>query len=298
MKNAIVTGGAGFIGSNLVKILLDDGYNVTVLDVENFNDSNLIDIIDKIDVYEYNGDLDKLLIYFNNKTVDVIFHLASCIVGFHTINDVDRMLDSNIKLGVHMLELMKKNNIKYFINTGTFSQHFTSTDEYIPTNLYAATKQAFIDMMKYYSDVEKMKCLTLKLFDNYSEKDIRIKLINLIAQNCGTDIETNLTLGEQDMNLTHAEDVCRAFVCAHEYLINSSETYEEFYVYSPVTLSVKDTVKLYEEVNGCQINVNWGGKDYRPMEIMKLKRAYKTLPNWHPRISLENGFKKLGDSLK
>lgn len=298
MKNAVVTGGAGFIGSNLVKMLVENDFNVTVIDVVNFNQTNLETVIDKIDVYEYDGSLNNLLTFFENKQVDVIFHLASYIVGFHKNEDVDVMLDSNIKFGVHLLELMLKNDIKYFINTGTFSQHFSSTEEYIPTNLYAATKQSLTDMIKYYTEVETIQSITLKLFDNYSEEDIRIKLMNLIANNCGKDIETNLTPGEQEMNLTHVEDVCSAFMCAYEYILKSSNSYEEFYVYSPVTLTVKETVGLYEKVNGCTLNVNWGGKDYRHMEIMKLGRDYKVLPNWCPKVTLEDGFKRLGEKEK
>lgn len=69
-----------------------------------------------------------------------------------------------------MLEACKKAETKWFLNTGTIWQNYNvsdKSDEYNPVDLYAASKQAFITMAKYYTETSKLRFCTLKLCDTY-----------------------------------------------------------------------------------------------------------------------------------
>src|SRR5690554_394932 len=180
-KKAIITGATGFVGSNLCRKLLDGGWEVSIISRSTSNYQNIEDIKDKIHVFENNGSIFDLMDFFKKRKAKVVFHLASFFVEEHMVEDMDTLVDSNIRFGLHVLEAMKESNTKLIINTGSSWQHYHS-DEYNPANLYAATKEAFEDLMKYYVEAENVRAITLKLFDTYGENDRRPKLINLLHQ--------------------------------------------------------------------------------------------------------------------
>ena len=81
------------------------------------------------------------------------------IVHFHWIprlTDIKEMINSNIMFGTQILEAMVLHSVPYFVNTGTYWQHFDGKS-YNPNSLYAATKQSFQDILK-------LACLVLYYF--------------------------------------------------------------------------------------------------------------------------------------
>lgn len=294
MKKAIVTGATGFVGSNLCKFLIKNDWEVSVIARPSSDYSNISSVLNEIDVFEYDGKIERLIDYFNEKNVDVVFHLASLFIAEHESNQIDALVDSNVKFGLHILEAMKESKTKLLINTGTSWQHYHS-DEYNPVDLYAATKQAFESLIKYYVEAEDIRVITLKLFDTYGESDTRPKLINLLHKFADENKELNMSPGGQVLDLVHIDDVAKAYVKAYEHLNSSiSIKYDEFGVASGREIKLKDLISIFEEVTNKKINVNWGGREYRKREVMKLWSGYKTLPDWECHIKLEDGLKRYG----
>lgn len=295
VRKAIVTGGTGFIGSNLCKHLIENAWEVSVLVRSSSNLCNINNIINKIEILEYDGNINQLIHYFKEAKADVVFHLAAFSNVEHNPDEIDRLLESNIKFGLHILEAMKESQTKLLINTGTYWQHYHS-DEYNPVNLYAATKQAFESLIKYYIEAENISAITLKLFDTYGESDTRHKLINLLHKFADENKELNMSPGEQVLDLVHVEDVVSAYLKAYDYLIdNESIKFEDFAVATGRKVKLKELIKVFEKVSSKKINVIWGGRDYRKREVMNPLDGYTVLPNWEPRISLEEGLKRLAD---
>lgn len=293
MKKAIVTGATGFVGSNLCKFLIKNDWEVSVITRPSSDYSNISSVINEIDVFEYDGQIERLINYFNEKNVDVVFHLASLFIAEHESNQIDGLVDSNIKFGLHILEAMKESKTKLLINTGTSWQHY-HTNEYNPVDLYAATKQAFENLIKYYVEAEHIRVITLKLFDTYGESDTRPKLINLLHKFADENKELNMSPGEQVLDLVHIDDVVKAYLKAYEHLNSSiSIKYDEFGVASGREVKLKDLISIFEEVTNKKINVNWGGREYRKREVMRLWNGYKILPNWECHIKLEDGIKNM-----
>ena len=190
MNNYIITGATGFIGSNLVRVLLKNNSKITIITRKNSDYSKILDIKDKLNIYEYNGDIIELVNLFNLINPDLVIHLASSFILNHRLDEIDKLIDSNIRFGTQILEAMKLSNCKKIINTSSYYQHYNN-EIYNPVNLYAATKQAFEDIIYYYSSSEyNIKSITLELFDTYGENDSRPKILNLLLcslfDNCVT----------------------------------------------------------------------------------------------------------------
>jgi nucleoside-diphosphate-sugar epimerase len=292
MKKAIITGGTGFIGSNLCKKLIKQNWEVYLISRKTSKYDNLKEIKDKITIFEYEGNLKKLINWFKKVKADVVFHLASVIIVEHKVEDIDNLIDTNLKFGTQILEAMKESQTLKIINTGTFWQHYNN-EKYNPVCLYAATKEAFEKILKYYIEAENFRAITLKLFDTYGERDKRPKLINLLNKFANKQIELNMSPGEQIIDLVHVEDVANAFIKAYELLKkNTKINYKEYAVSSCRKIKLKELVEIYKNITGNKINVNWGGRPYRKREVMHPWHDFEILPNWNCKISLENGLKR------
>jgi nucleoside-diphosphate-sugar epimerase len=288
-KKAILTGGTGFIGSNLCRKLVNQNWTISVIVRESSDLSNIEDIKENINIYLYDGSISNLIDFFKNEKADVVFHLASLFIAEHKSNQLDALVDSNLRFALHILEAMKESNTNLIINTSTSWQHFHN-NKYNPVNLYAATKKAFEDLLKYYIEAEGIRAITLKLFDTYGETDNRPKLINLLNQFADEQKELKMSPGEQAIDLVHVDDVTNAFLKAHQYLIENEEITNNTYgVGTGKGVSLKKLVQLFEHLTKKNINIEWGSRQYRKREVMKLWRNYETLPNWECQIDLKEG---------
>jgi len=175
--NILVTGATGFIGKHLISylskrhnlyILVRSGSNCTFLNVNN--------------VFVFSENIDELAAYLRKEKIDGIIHLASFYIAEHKSEQIKDLVLSNIYLGTALLEACKKAETKWFLNTGTIWQNYNvsdKSDEYNPVDLYAASKQAFITMAKYYTETSKLRFCTLKLCDTYGPGDTRKKVLAL-----------------------------------------------------------------------------------------------------------------------
>lgn len=293
MKDVIVTGATGFVGSHLSKKLVELGYNVHVISRPSSTYENLESVKTKIDIFEYNQNITELINYFEKVEADIVFHLASLFISEHKSDEIDGLINSNIKFGTHILEAMSKSDTYRLINTGTSWQHYKN-EEYNPVNLYAATKQAFEDIIEYYVKALNFNVITLKLFDTYGENDNRGKLINLLGKFSKENKELKMSPGEQKIDLVHVDDVVDGFISAYNLIKKNEINHDKYAVSSGQEIQLKDLIGLYEEVTGNEVMVEWGGRPYRKREVMELWRDFDKLPNWEAEISLEEGLKRLG----
>lgn len=291
-KKFLVTGATGFVGSNLSRKLLELDCKVSIISKQEFGYQNIEDIKESLDIFEYDGNILNLIEYMKKNKFDGVFHLASLFIAEHESLDIDNLIDSNIKFGVQLLEAMKESEIKLLVDTGTSWQHYENQD-YNPVDLYAATKQAFQDIIKYYTEAENIRCITLKLFDTYGENDKRPKLINLLNKFADEGVELNMSPGDQMLDLVYIDDVVEAFLVAIKELIKNKDIKnEKFAVASGNETSLKKVIETFENISNKKIKVNWGGKKYRKREVMNLWNNYIILPNWKYRMTLEKGLKK------
>lgn len=283
---ALVTGATGFIGSHLVSRLLGDGWRVECVVRP---ESDCSDLPPEVVCSVHDGSTAALTGIVADAAPDVVFHLASLFISEHGPEHVVPLLASNVVFGAQLLEAMAVAGVSSLVNTGTSWQHFCDAN-YEPVNLYAATKQAFEDIARFYVDARGLDILTLELFDTYGPDDPRLKLFRLLADTAASGATLQMSAGEQLLDLVYVDDVIDAFMVAAERLLSEGFTgAESFAVSASQRISLRELVSFYSEVTGAEVRVNWGGRPYRQREVMVPATRTPVLPDWEPRVGLREG---------
>lgn len=286
-KTALITGASGFVGSNLVKHLIAEGWNVHIIVRSETTLVQLLSVIDKVNVHLFNGHIASMRKIMRISKPHVVFHVASLVLGEHTPGDIKKIIDSNILFGALLVESMILEGIHRMVNTGTNWQHYEGK-EYNPVNLYAASKQAFETLLEYYVQSCNLHVITLVLSDTYGLNDSRPKILNLLQKVAAENKPFIMSPGEQFIDLVHVEDVARAYEIAAKRLIERAVAKHEIYsVSSGKYIRLKDLVKMIEDVLGYSLQIVWGGRSYRDREVMT-PWVGKILPDWVPLRKLFN----------
>lgn len=200
MKHVLVTGSTGFIGSNLVRHLLSKNYQVSIIARRDSNFFQLNDCKNKIHkIIYFDGNLESITKPLEDISIDAIFHLAANCSPEQEGKNIEALINSNILFGTYILETAKRNNIRFFINTGTYSQHYEGA-LFNPCTLYDSTKQCFEDILKFYHESSNISAITLALSDTYGPNDPRKKLIKLLRQSQKSQQPLHLTPGNQEIS--------------------------------------------------------------------------------------------------
>jgi nucleoside-diphosphate-sugar epimerase len=290
---ALVTGGTGFTGSNLVKNLILSGWTVNVIVRPNSNLELLEKYINHVVLHVHDASTMGMIGIVKCVKPDVTFHLAALAMGEHKPKDLESILQSNIIFSTQLVEAMSVNEIKNFVNVGTYWQHYHN-HAYAPTCLYAATKQAFEAILQYYIEVKMLKVITLVLFDSYGPNDPRGKIINLLRGASNSKQPLQISPGDQLMDLVYIDDIIAAFeIAAQRLLDNSYIEHERYSVSSSCLISLKELVQIYEGIANVKLPIQWGARPYRDREVMQPWNRGKLLPNWKPTVSIVEGLKNI-----
>ncbi|WP_415843088.1 NAD-dependent epimerase/dehydratase family protein, partial [Yersinia entomophaga] len=276
----LITGVSGFIGSNVARYLKEKGFEVFGLMRREINEEEKSKKLSGIQLEVFNDN--NLCSLVKNINPDVVIHIASLTSASHNYELIDDLLRSNIEFPTKLLEAMELSGVRRFINTGTTWQNYGSA-EYEPVNLYAATKQAFEDIIKYYVCAKKFCSISLRLFDSYGPNDPRMKLIPLLDRLAETNESLDMSEGIQEIELVHIHDICRAYEAAIGQIKNEQQGSSKIYCVSAKRkMSLRSLVELYEKVNNVALNINWGARPLREREVMKICTNLTTIPGWYP----------------
>jgi nucleoside-diphosphate-sugar epimerase len=291
-RRVLLTGGAGFVGSNLARVCLREGWQVGVLYLPDAGLSMIRDILPKIQAYPIDGTTASIFKAVEDFKPNLVFHLASIFLAKHTPADIPALIQANVTFGTQVLDAMSESGAAYMVNTGTSWQHFEDAG-YNPVNLYAATKQAFDDILGFYVQSGHIKAITLKLFDTYGPGDPRPKLFHLFEKTAREGSRLEMSPGEQWLDIVYIDDVVNAFILAAKRLFNGEvKQHESYAVSSGHPIRLRDLAERYQETTGQKLDIVWGGRPYREREVMRPWSKGAPLPGWQPRISLENGIRK------
>lgn len=282
--NILVTGATGFIGTNLTRELRKQ-HNLFILgqfegDPEKLGLPGII----------MTDDIQRLADYIKDNKIEGIIHLASLYLTVHTPEQVKDLVSSNVYFGTAVLEAASlAGTVKWFLNTGSIWQNYNvKGDAYNPVNLYAATKQAFIDMAKYYSDVFGIKFCTLKLCDTYGPNDTRKKLFKLFKDYSESGEVLKMSPGEQKIDLIYITDIIAGFTRLAELLDSDTELADEYVLTSGRQIPLKELAQLFCDVSGRKLNIEWGGRPYRDREVMAPWKG-TPVPGWIAQVKVEDG---------
>ncbi|MBN1457803.1 MAG: NAD(P)-dependent oxidoreductase [Sedimentisphaerales bacterium] len=292
-KKALITGATGFIGSSLAKKMVKEGWTLDLVTRQNSSLELIEEIVDRGHIHQHDGTTENMCDIVKNAQPDIVFHLASLFLAQHKTSQIEPLIRSNVLFGTQLLEAIAKNQVPFLINVGTYWQHYENKD-YDPVCLYAATKQAFGDILKFYTKTSPLKTVSLVLFDTYGPGDIRPKLFSLLKETAKTQKPLEMSRGEQLLDLVYIDDVVDAFLAAGKLLFEGKvDKYEEYAVSSDSPVSLRKVVELFEKVTGQKCPLQWGKKPYRPREIMVPWSKGKKLPGWSCKVNMEDGIKRI-----
>lgn len=288
LGRVLVTGATGYIGTNLVKHLVSSGSDVHIIVRPDAKLEALEPYLKRITVHVYDGSSSCMQKIVAEAKPQLVYHLASLFLAQHTAEDIEPLIYSNLLFPTQLLEAMVTNEVKYLVNTGTSWQHFNN-EIYNPVNLYAATKQAFEDILGFYGEAHGIKATTLALFDTYGPSDPRAKLIPLLWRTAMSQEPLVMSPGDQLIDLVYIDDVVSGFLLAGAALPEQQANFSRYGVSSGVPMKLRELVALFETVTRHKLPITWGGRPYRPREVMQPWSDFSPVPNWEPQVSLEEG---------
>lgn len=284
----LVTGATGFVGKNLIRVLeREHEIHILVRPESHWQSLGVQHVV------EFSGDIILLSNYMQQNEIEGVVHLASLYIAEHKPEQIEDIVLSNIYLGTALLEACKLSGIKWFLNTGTIWQNYNveeRSDVYNPVNLYAASKQAFITMAKYYCETSDVKFCTLKLCDTYGSNDTRRKIFALFRQISESGETLYMSPGEQKLDIIHIDDVVSGFFKMIDLISSDSNINEEYVLTSGSHIPLKQLADRFSSITGLPLNIKWGGRPYRQREVMT-PYIGTPVPGWQCRVSLEEGIK-------
>jgi CDP-paratose synthetase len=287
-----ITGATGFIGKNLVNQLINQNHDITI----NLHSSNQSPFSNKVATYRLNtNDIKSDIEFLKKSEFSGIIHLASLYLTTHKPEDVIDIIDSNVKFSTYILECASKASISWFINTGTFWQNYENSI-YSPVNLYAASKQAFESISRYYVETNQINFCTLRLSDTYGPNDSRPKIFNLFDKIAKTGEVLEMSPGNQILDISFIDDVTNAFILLASLLESNNSLIDNGGIYAvkaEKVYTLRELVIIYENITHKKLKINFGGRLYRDREVMVPWMDGKIVPGWKQKVSLEQGLNKL-----
>ena len=291
MRRVFITGITGYIGSHLARDLLPE-YEVYGLVRDPLNKTYIEDIASQIHFLYYDDTYDSMDTALNVSQPDLVYHLAAYYTGEHGAEHIPKLIEANVTLGAYLLEAMAAHSVPALVYATTYMTHYQGAD-YCPVNLYAATKQAFSDLLAYYTDSGLLRAAALVISDTYGPGDHRPKVLNLVKKAAETGERMKLSAGNIPYDAVYIDDVTAAFRSAGEQVMRGEFRNEIFQTVPEAPLSLRETVEKMLQVNHLTLNAGWGERPAPEREITELIRLYPTPPGWRPQVPLEDGLKNL-----
>ena len=289
---AIVTGGAGFIGSNIVDELINRGHQVVVIDNESAEENDRFYWNDKAENHKYDiCDYEKIESLFNG--VDWVFHLAAQSRIQPTIKNPVRAVKVNCVGTTNILQASRKHKVKKVMYSSTSACYGLVNEpplhEEMKTdclNPYSVTKVSAEEICKMYTRLFGLKTVIFRYFNVYGErqptKGQYAPVIGLFKkQKDDGEVMTVVGDGLQTRDYTNISDVVNAnLLAAGSDNVGNAEVLN---IGAGKSYSVMDLVKM---IDGDYVYIppRIGESRHTLADISKAEE----LLNWNPKVNLED----------
>ena len=296
----VVTGCAGFIGSNLVDFLLSTGQ--TVIGLDNLSTGNIENLEEaltqknfyfhEVDLYESNN-LDS---YFQN--TDMVFHFAANADVRYGAEHPKKDLEQNVLVTHNVLEAMRKNNVLKIIFSSTGSVYGeapiipTPEESFFPiqTSLYGASKIAAESLIEAYCETFRMQAWIFRFVSILGPRYSHGHVYDFYAQ-LKSDPSYLKVLGNgyQKKSYLHVEDCIKAIDLA---LRNSNDKINIFNLGIDAVCEVRDSIKWICHFLSINPNIEFGttskgwigDNPHIHLDISKIQKL-----GWEPTKTIEQG---------
>tara|TARA_B100000700_G_C15037944_1_gene853723 strand:- start:1342 stop:2241 length:900 start_codon:yes stop_codon:yes gene_type:complete len=293
---ALVTGGAGFIGSHLVKKLVKKKYKVIVLDnLSTGSLKNLRLVKNKIDFIKCDITKNKISSKIF-RDIDYVFHLAGLSKATESIKKPSKYFRANVKGTINILNYISKIKIKKFIYSASASCY--GNPKKIPTsekdkiqNLtpYASTKWKAEKIIMEYAKKYKIPSISLRLFNVYGPGSLSSSPYSAVISVFVKQRKSNKPLtivgdGLQTRSFVYVSDVVDGMIKAARSKVKN----EIFNLGSKNSLTIISLAKLFK-----------GRKIYIPKRLGDPRNSFSDIRKiqkilrWRPKISISKGIRAL-----
>jgi UDP-glucose 4-epimerase len=301
-KKAIVTGGAGFIGSHMVELLLNEGFSVVAIDDMSNGQIDNVQLFKENKNYEFHKiDLSKRFDVRLFKDAQYVFHLAARADIVPSIVNPLRYYEANATGTIKTLEACRKNNVEKIIYSASSSCYgipdiypTPETAEIRPQYPYALTKYMGEELVLHWNKIYKIPAASLRYFNVYGTRARTNNTYGAVFKVFLKQKLKNYPLtivgdGTQTRDFIYVTDVAKANLLAAESDING----EIFNVGAGNPQSVNYLAKL---IGGETVHIpkRPGEPDSTHADITKIKKAL----HWKPTISFEKGVQIMLDNIE
>ena len=307
MKTILVAGGAGYIGSHTQKYLLNNNYNVVVVDnlVYGHKEAVLTENFEQVDLADKEA-LDKV---FKKYKIDAVIHFAAYTYVGESVTSPKKYYHNNVVNTLNLLDAMIENNVKNIVFSSTCATYgnpqYTPIDEkhpQSPINPYGKTKLMMEQIMADYETAYGLKYVALRYFNAAGcdaqgklgeSHDPETHLIPLVLKAIkgeipqikvfGTDYET--PDGTCIRDYIHVEDLADAHMLAVEKLFSGEKSYC-INLGTGIGTSVKEIIKAAEEVTGKSVPLVYGERRVGdPAKLYASNQMSKDVLGWNPKYT-------------
>jgi len=307
MAKILVTGGAGFIGSNFSNMMAEKGHEVTVID--NLSLGVKTNLTDKVNFVEGDvnkeADLDKA-----GSDFDYILHLAASSSAPMFVDDMYWAYQNNVAGHIRVMQFAKKIGVKKMLFASTSSIYgnnptpLTEDQEVTPPNHYSVTKFAQEGASRVFSKAENMEIIAFRFMSIYGLNEGHKKTFaNLVSQFIWGMAKDEAPVlygdGTQERDFTNVKDVCQGIEKA--MMTDKKYGFNVFNIGTHTAINLLDLVKMINKVMGKNIEPklipNPVKEGYVKSQLADISKISTEL-GYEPTVELEDGIREIVESLK
>lgn len=297
-KRVLITGGAGFIGSNLVKRLLKENCRIDILVKPTTDLWRLKNELSKVNIHSIDilnkENLQKKIFKINPQA---IIHLATY-SQYRNQQDFEQMIQTNINGTMNLLTATKKINYEIFINTGSSSEYgiknnsMKENDLLEPISFYAATKASTTLLCQVFSKEFKKPIATLRPFSVYGPYEEQDRFIPNIIKAIKNGNSIKLTSGNQRRDFIYVDDVIEIYI--KTLLCGKKLSGQILNMGTGVEYTNDEVVQKLFKITNKKVKIEKGAFPKRlwdmPHWVANISKTKKLL-NWKPAFTLEQGLR-------
>lgn len=254
--SVLVTGATGFVGGHLTKALASRDRRVFVLCREGSIDK-LGSLPSNVEVAVQSNDpsVSQFADFMIPNRVTEVYHAATLFTKAHESSQVSGLIDANIRLGSYLLEASKIAGVNRFVNFSSVWQLARSQEYDAQQTLYSATKEAFLEILKYYASSSEVSVSNFYLNDTYGANDMRAKLIPMLVSTAKDNTAMHIANPEATINLSFVDELVEKVI---EVVGESREGFESFELRAREDLQIRQVVAIFAEIAEKELNLTFG----------------------------------------
>ena len=308
MKNILVTGGAGYIGSHVVRDLTDNGYNAIVIDNLSEGHREAVSVSDFIhaDINDSRV-LDNI---FENKKIEAVMHFSAYAYVGESVENPEKYYKNNVSNAINLLSSMLKHNVKKFIFSSSCATYgvpsYVPIDEkhpQNPINPYGNTKLMAEKILSDYSASYNFNYVALRYFNAAGAHPdcgigeshrIETHLIPLVLKTLTKEKDSIKVFGDDYdtpdgtciRDYIHVCDLAEAHRNALEYILSGAES-KCINLGTGKGISVKEIISICEDVTGKKVPViNAPRRKGDPPFLVASNDYAKKVLNFNPKYNI------------